>query len=627
MESPEGAKDHEPVHLRDFDLKPEYNTEDDDIVRDFYHPCLKVSTAYDRAVGYFRANIYRELGEDLLDFVIRGGKVRIVCSPDIPEPDEEAVREGYDLRGRRSSKEQETSLIHVMNAMAGNPKESDCLDMLRLLIERGSLDLLIAMRTGGIYHRKVGAFYDSTADFVAFAGSGNETERAVSSVEDWSNDEEFDVFKSWGDAFESRKARKKADYLSHLLSGGTEHTRVRPLNQVERDFLAQFRKHKDLESCREGARERAPFTNVSPEFGSGFSLYYFQQLAVDAWTQAGRVGLVCMPTGTGKTLTALFAIRELVQQGQLVAVVVPSKILLDQWLEALRAFYPGVPILAAGAGFNWKSNELKQAFIFSAKRPRIILATMKTAATDDFREFLAQGQTPALVVDEAHRLGSPTYRRVMDIGFREKLGLSATPERLFDREGSDALEAFFGATPVYDLRLGAKVKLSEYDPQEVPIIGHFLARYEYGFEKVELASEEQEQWKRLTEEIKRLIARDPSVIENGMLARGMNKRLQYLLIRRSRIVKNAEAKVGCASRVILERYPRNGHWIVYCDNQRQLASVAARIRTCWPASMRAHLSSRSPRAATTSLGANMWSTARSRSGPACRLAKFSNNRM
>jgi len=67
-------------NLRDIKLKPEYNTEDNDIIRDFYAPCLRVSEAYDRAVGYFRANIYRELGEDLLDFVIKGGKVRIVCS-------------------------------------------------------------------------------------------------------------------------------------------------------------------------------------------------------------------------------------------------------------------------------------------------------------------------------------------------------------------------------------------------------------------------------------------------------------------------------------------------------------------------------------------------------------------
>ena len=64
-------------NLKEFEPQPEYNTEDDFIVIDFYTPCLVRSTKYDRAVGYFRANIYRELGEDLLIFAKRGGKVAL----------------------------------------------------------------------------------------------------------------------------------------------------------------------------------------------------------------------------------------------------------------------------------------------------------------------------------------------------------------------------------------------------------------------------------------------------------------------------------------------------------------------------------------------------------------------
>lgn len=45
---------------------------------------------------------------------------------------------------------------------------------------------------------------------------------AISGIEDWSNDEEFDVFRSWGDIFESDKAKKKAKYLQMLFEGGQE---------------------------------------------------------------------------------------------------------------------------------------------------------------------------------------------------------------------------------------------------------------------------------------------------------------------------------------------------------------------------------------------------------------------
>jgi len=107
--------------LRQLRLRSEYNTEEDNILRDLYSPCLELSNRYDRAVGYFRANIYRELGEDLLNFVINGGKVRIVCSPDIPELDELAARKGYDLRGQRAYTELEANLVHSLTIMAGDP--------------------------------------------------------------------------------------------------------------------------------------------------------------------------------------------------------------------------------------------------------------------------------------------------------------------------------------------------------------------------------------------------------------------------------------------------------------------------------------------------------------------------
>ena len=243
--------------LRQAILLPEYNTEENDIVAELYAPCLRLSESYDRAVGYFRASIYRELGEELLNFVVRGGKVRIVCSPDMPERDEEAARQGYELRGKRPPSEQEITLVRVIEEMSKNPGEADCLDMLRLLIERGSLDLYIATRPGGIFHRKIGKFTDSSGGFVVFAGSGNETQNAMGSVEGWGNDEEFDVFRAWGDDFERNKAQKKSLYLSELFAGGTRHTKVRPITEVEKETLARFRLHTDLEECRPGAKARS----------------------------------------------------------------------------------------------------------------------------------------------------------------------------------------------------------------------------------------------------------------------------------------------------------------------------------------------------------------------------------
>jgi superfamily II DNA or RNA helicase len=574
-ESGISAGTRSPVRLRELTLAPAYNTEENDIVRDLYAPCLKCASSYDRAVGYFRANIYRELGEELLDFAIRGGKVRIVCSPDIPEADESAARKGYADRGNRAETEIEASLIETLERMATFPDEADCLEMLRLLIESSTLELFIAVRPGGIYHRKVGAFADRYGDSVVFSGSGNETTSAVTTIEDWANDEEFDVFRSWGETFEQEKAKAKRTYLERLFAGGTEHTRVRPLDQVEREVLSRFRHHDQFESLREGARRRAP----KPRNELLPRPYYYQEQAIGAWDAAGRKGILSMATGTGKTLTALFAVRSLVEQGLPVVILVPSKILFSQWLEEIRKMFPGVPTLLVGAGNDWKADPLKTIYVSKNRLPRIILATMQSAATDDFLEFIRQAESPVLIADEVHRLGSPVNRKLLTIPFSAKLGLSATPERLFDPEGSRALEEAFGSEPVFDLPIGGAVRLSASTGERTKVLGRFLCKYSYDFEVARLNSQEQERWNEITREVRRIFARKRGLDADEVLD---DPNLQNLLIQRARIVKKAGAKPDLALQIIHDRYPRDGHWIVYCDDEEQLDSVALKLRSAEP---------------------------------------------
>ena len=584
-------QNEEETGLRQLKLKLEYNTEEDNIVRDFYSHCLGVSARYDRAVGYFRANIYRELGEDLLNFVIKGGKIQLVCSPDIPEIDEEVIREGYALRESRSGYEQEATLLHVLKEMSKNPRESDCLDMLRILIEKRAMELYIATRPGGIYHRKMGVFYDYRGDYIAFSGSGNETQRAISSIEDWGNDEEFDVYKSWGNDFESHKARKKAEYFQKLINGRTKHTKIRLLNEIEREEIAKFRTHSSFEDCRPGAISRNPVTKkeeseltkpkeYKPEIdGRAVSPFYYQVQAIEEWEKNERIGMLSMATGTGKTYTALFAISDLVNEGKLIVILVPSKLLLGQWYENVRKFYPNVPILLAGGGNNWKAHSKKRMFVSDINMPRIILSTMNTASSDDFIAFLKQAKNPVLIADEAHRIGSSVFRKVLEmIEFEERLGLSATPERLFDEEGDAAICAAFGSTPVYNLPIGGRVKLSKEDENEIPILGKFLTRYNYYFEVVHLTEEEQEEWENITAEIARFIGSHLPVMDKNANSNMDAEKLELLFIKRARILKKAYGKIECACKSISERYNPKSRWIIYCEDEDQMNSVANAIR-------------------------------------------------
>ena len=105
------------------------------------------------------------------------------------------------------------------------------------------------------------------------------------------------------------------------------------------------------------------------------------------------------------------------------------------------------------------------------------------------------------LTDEAHRLGSPGHRRILEMGFSARLGLSATPERLFDSQGMDALSRAFGAKPVYELPLDGSVQLSRDDTRKVPILGHFLSQYFYDFRIANLTAEEMDKWEAITTKI------------------------------------------------------------------------------------------------------------------------------
>ncbi|MFX0092932.1 MAG: DEAD/DEAH box helicase family protein [Candidatus Hodarchaeota archaeon] len=306
------------------------------------------------------------------------------------------------------------------------------------------------------------------------------------------------------------------------------------------------------------------------------SLYEYQKSAIEAWKNAENVGMLSMATGTGKTFTALFAIEQLLDQGNPVLILVPSKLLLDQWKEAITKIYPDVPVLMAGGRYSWKKNRNKRMFISRMKLSRIILSTMDTAISTDFMEFFSQAQNPVLVADEAHRLGSEGHREILSLDFSARLGLSATPERLFDEKGSQILEASFGGTPVFTLDIGQSVKLREGDPNDVPILGYFLSPYDYYFYPVELSKREQTEWDRITNEVKHTVAMIMSREgEEGLRA---NVHLGLLLIERARIVKKAENKVEIVNQIVAEKYPSTGKWIVYCEDEEQLDLVAASLR-------------------------------------------------
>src|SRR5690606_24258278 len=78
------------------------------------------------------------------------------------------------------------------------------------------------------------------------------------------------------------------------------------------------------------------------------------------------------------------------------------------------------------------------------EEPRVVIASMSTAAGDDFLGRVRQGAHLFMVADEVHALGSVERQRVFGLDTGPRLGLSATPRRAGDPEGTKAILEYFG---------------------------------------------------------------------------------------------------------------------------------------------------------------------------------------
>ena len=198
-------------------------------------------------------------------------------------------------------------------------------------------------------------------------------------------------------------------------------------------------------------------------------------------------------------------------------------------------------------------------------KKRIVISTMDTACSPDFIRKLSQGEHLFVVADEMHRRGSPRRRNILSISSGSRLGLSATPRRYGDPIGTAALFEYFGGLIPPPFTLDDAIK------------GGVLTRYFYHPQRISLSAKEQENWNRLTDEIKKLIARSVNA-ETGKVNIEGNSRLKTLLINRSRIVKNASGKIPLALKILREQFKDGQKWIIYCDNIDQLKAVCSGAR-------------------------------------------------
>lgn len=190
--------------------------------------------------------------------------------------------------------------------------------------------------------------------------------------------------------------------------------------------------------------------------------YPHQQEALTAWKQAGRWGVVVLPTAAGKTYLAQLAMQA---TPRTTLIVVPTLDLMHQWYAHLDAAFPDVEVGLLGGGSRDKSP--------------ILVATYDSAAIH--AEALGN-RYASIVFDECHHLPTDFNRVISEYSIAPyRLGLTATPER---SDGRHADLTFLIGPEVY--RKSAE-----------ELAGGALAEHEIVQIKVKLSKQERDRYDRL----------------------------------------------------------------------------------------------------------------------------------
>ena len=278
-----------------------------------------------------------------------------------------------------------------------------------------------------------------------------------------------------------------------------------------------------------------------------------QGKAVNAWCEAKYQGVLEMATGSGKTITAMICAHKLYEQSKplLIVVSAPYVPLIQQWCDEIEPFGVHPVNLSTVSGPRGRGRilgRLRRRLHSGASEVEIVVVSHRTLSDAGFQSELQRFEcTTLLVADEAHNLGSEGFISKPPTFFDHRLGLSATPVRQYDAEGTEALFDFLG--PV----------VFQFSLEDA--IGNCLVEYDYFIHEVHLTEDEMDRWRGLTEKIRAIAWRQE---EGGK----PDEYLTKLLRDRRAILEIAANKIG-ALKTALDREDMSSlsHTLVYTSDK------------------------------------------------------------
>lgn len=533
--------------FQELDFKEHYDSQKDNLLKDFYIPALANSKKYRRVVGYFNSKSLASVAIGLKDFILNEGKMDLLCGVDLNPSDVNMIK----FASEHPEEILTSSFLNELDSIEEDIVKNH-VKVLGWMIANNLLRIRVAVKVdsngnpvtegGGILHYKIGLMNDYKGNLISFSGSVNETSAA------WErNLEEFHLFRDWKEG-ELVHLKENLDTFTDLWNSKWDSYKILDIPEAVEQRL--------IDDAPDDFEDLIFDYDIPQDGGDDckIDLYDYQREARDKWFENDKRGIFVMATGTGKTYTALGCLEKLLMEdSQLITVITaPTKHLLPQWNKSIKKIGLKVDkIITATGDTKWRAdleNSLLDLRLKNINR-LIVLTTHDTLASPDFIDYLYKNKRCdyLLIGDEMHGLGSP-YRRngLKNELYDFRLGLSATPTRYSDEE-SDFLFEFFGGE-LYKISLRQAI----YDYYNPRTGKSYLTPYNYYPYFLSLNDSELEKYKEITLSLFKYQDEE------------YTRQKENLLFQRAEIIKDANNKYDVFEEILDDIGDYSG-LIIYCS--------------------------------------------------------------
>ncbi len=554
-------------------IRPLYMLPKDPFSEEVLIPGFSAAGRVDCMMGFFSSEVLGSLAPGLAAYIASSeNSFQLIISPILRAEDKAAIEAGL------KSPEKVADEILEELTVTEDLLQQHTLKCLSWLLREGRINIKVALMKDALFHPKVWLF-ENRGDVVAAHGSSNMTYSGI-----WKNIEQITISVSWLDPTQRYITDKLCHEFSSLWENKDDSCIVIAMpDAVERRLLKVYSlktppTEDDLRALygratviAEEQESYEPVLRPKAEFVIPSWLRYedgsfeHQGKAVNAWCEAGYRGVLEMATGSGKTITSMICAYRLYEghKPMLIVVAAPYVPLIEQWCGEIAQFgLRPINLTTAGGprGRARELNRIKRQFRYGSSDVEAIVVSHRTLSNPAFQTELKRFDcTTLLIADEVHNLGAEGFVAFPPSFFDYRLGLSATPVRQYDEEGTEALFSFFGSVVF-------RFTLKE-------AIGRCLVEYDYYIHPVDLTPDEMVEWYDLTAKIRANTWRQDLGKPDDYLTK--------LLRDRRAILETAGNKLGALEAALRrEDLPTLHHTLIYTSDKspQQLEAVNALLK-------------------------------------------------